>query len=262
MFALCRATSRAVQKSSIISLANKYVTPRTLPALASSSTRVQLQQYEQRSSFATTTATRIKRNGGTNAGTASALAPNWEARALVNGEIEELSLDSYLQAKRYVVMIFYPFDFTFVCPTELIAFSERIDEFEKLGADVVGISCDSIHSHYHWNQIPRKQGGVKNIKFPLVADFTKKIASTYGVLHADSHPLRGLIVIDDEGFIRAMQIYDEEIGRSVDEALRVIRAIQFNKKYGDVCPANWKEGEATIKPDHKKKKSFFENLED
>ncbi|CAG8758287.1 2237_t:CDS:2, partial [Ambispora leptoticha] len=97
------------------------------------------------------------------------------------------------------------------CPTELIAFSDRIDEFNKLGADVVGISCDSVHSHYHWCQIPRKQGGVKNLKIPLVADFKKKISSAYGVLHDESHPLRGLFIIDDEGHLRAKQIYDEEI---------------------------------------------------
>ncbi|KAI8983090.1 thioredoxin-like protein [Pilobolus umbonatus] len=184
------------------------------------------------------------------------LAPQWTADSLVDGEFKKLSLTDY--KGKFVVMVFYPADFTFVCPTELLAFSDRIDEFKKLGAEVVGISVDNIHSHLAWTNVPRKQGGIGDIKIPLVSDIKKEISSSYNVLIPDEGiSLRGLFVIDPKGVLRISTIHDLPIGRSVDETLRVIEAIQFTDTHGEVCPANWTKGEKTIKPDPKGSKDYF-----
>ncbi|KAI9482717.1 MAG: thioredoxin-like protein [Benjaminiella poitrasii] len=183
-------------------------------------------------------------------------APEWTANALVDGEFKELSLSDY--KGKFVVMVFYPADFTFVCPTELLAFSDRVEEFKKLGAEVVGISVDNVHSHLAWTNLPRKQGGLGNINIPLVSDIKKEISSSYDVLvREEGIALRGLFVIDPKGVLRIATIHDLPIGRSVDETLRVIEAIQFTDKYGEVCPANWKSGEKTIKPDPKGSQEYF-----
>ncbi|CAG8533856.1 1042_t:CDS:10 [Diversispora eburnea] len=186
-------------------------------------------------------------------------APFWEAKAVFEDEISPLSLNHF--EKKFLVMIFYPLDFTFVCPTELTAFSDRIKEFKEINTEVVGISCDSEHTHYNWNKIPRNQGGLGNLKYPLVSDFSKRISEDYGVLCEDkSFPFRGTIIIDDKGIVRVININDTQIGRSVDEVLRLVQAIQFANQYGEVCPANWKKGDSTIIPDQEKARSYFSKL--
>ncbi|KAI8969325.1 thiol peroxiredoxin, partial [Mycotypha africana] len=184
-------------------------------------------------------------------------APTWKAPALVNGEIKDLSSADY--NGKFLVLLFYPADFTFVCPTEIIAFSDRIDEFRKLGAEVVGVSVDNVHSHLAWTNLPRKQGGLGSINIPLVvSDIKRQLATSYNVLTPDrTVALRGLFVIDPKGKLRISTIHDLPIGRSVDETLRVIEAIQFTDKYGEVCPANWKSGEKAIKPDAVGSQEYF-----
>ena len=183
-------------------------------------------------------------------------APDFTATAVVNEEFKELKLVDY--RGKYVVLFFYPLDFTFVCPTEIIAFSDRVDEFKSRNAEVIGCSIDSQFSHLAWIQQPRNVGGLGGLKYPLVADLTKKIASDYGVLLDGGIALRGTFLIDKEGVVRAMTVHDLPLGRSVDEALRVLDALQHFEKHGEVCPADWKKGSATIKPGVKESKAYFE----
>ena len=182
-------------------------------------------------------------------------APDFTAKAVVNGDIvPEYKLSS--NRGKYVVLFFYPLDFTFVCPTEIIAFSDRVSEFEKRNCQVIGVSVDSEFSHLAWINMPRKDGGLGELKYPLVADLTKKISADYGVLLDAGVSLRGLFVLDQKGVVRAITVHDLPLGRSVDEALRVVDALQHFEKHGEVCPANWKPGEATI--DTKNAKKYFE----
>ncbi|KAG9290754.1 hypothetical protein G9A89_011717 [Geosiphon pyriformis] len=188
-------------------------------------------------------------------------APSWEAEAVCDGKFQRVSLEDYVKNKKYLVMVFYPLDFTFVCPTELISFSDRIEEFHALNAEVVGVSCDSKYSHLVWSEMPRIQGGLGNLRFPLISDFSKEISIAYGVLYEEQgFPFRGLFIIDDEGLIRVIQLNDTEIGRSVNETLRLIEAIQYYKLNGEVCPANWQKGEPAIKPNPEDSKSYFKKL--
>src|SRR5207248_9287299 len=159
---------------------------------------------------------------------------------------------------KYVVLCFYPLDFTFVCPTEIVAFSDRIGEFHRRGAEVLGVSVDSKFSHLAWIQTPRAQGGLGGLKYPLVSDITKKVSADYGVLLDGGVALRGLFLIDKQGVVRAMTVHDLPLGRSVDEALRVLDALQFFEKHGEVCPADWKPGAAAIKPGVKESKAYFQ----
>jgi alkyl hydroperoxide reductase subunit AhpC len=182
-------------------------------------------------------------------------APDFSAAAVVNGNIVQNYKLSDSRGK-YVVLFFYPLDFTFVCPTEIIAFSDRVAEFEKRNCQVIGASVDSQFSHLAWIETPRKQGGLGGLKYPLVADLTKKISADYGVLLDGGISLRGLFVIDQKGIVRAITIHDLPLGRSVDEALRVLDALQHFEKHGEVCPANWKPGDASI--DTKNAKAYFE----
>ena len=186
-------------------------------------------------------------------------APNFAATAVINEEFKELKLGDY-KGKNYVVLFFYPLDFTFVCPTEIVAFSDRIEEFHKRGCEVVGVSVDSQFSHLAWIKMPRNEGGLGGLKYPLVSDLTKKIGADYGVLLEDGIALRGLFVIDKGGIVRHITINDLPIGRSVDEAIRVLDALQFFEKNGEVCPADWKPGKATIKPGVKESKEYFEKV--
>lgn len=184
-------------------------------------------------------------------------APDFSATAVVNEEFKTVKLSDY-KGKNYVVLFFYPLDFTFVCPTEIIAFSDRIEEFKKRGAEVLGVSVDSQFSHLAWIQTPRAQGGLGGLNYPLVADLSKKIAADYGVLLEGGIALRGLFVIDKAGVIQTATIHNLPIGRSVDETLRVLDALQHFEKHGEVCPADWKPGALTIKPGVKESKEYFE----
>ena len=174
-------------------------------------------------------------------------APEFAAQAVMpDNSFAELKLSSYRGT--YVVLFFYPLDFTFVCPSEIIAFDAALAKFEKKNAQVIGVSVDSHFTHLAWKGTPRNQGGIGPIKYPLVADLTKQIARDYGVLLDGGVALRGLFLIDKAGVVRHALINDLPIGRSVDEALRVLDALQFHEQHGDVCPANWHAGEEAMKP--------------
>ncbi|MBN1511991.1 MAG: peroxiredoxin [Phycisphaerae bacterium] len=169
-------------------------------------------------------------------------APDFTAEAVLpNNDFGEVSL-SKLRGK-YVVLFFYPLDFTFVCPSEIIAFDKKIEEFRKRNCEVIGVSIDSKFSHFAWKQTPRQKGGIGNVQFPIVADITKSIARDYGVLLNDAVALRGLFLIDKEGVVRHAVVNDLPLGRSVDETLRMVDALQFTESHGEVCPANWRPGE-------------------
>jgi len=188
-------------------------------------------------------------------------APEFTAKAVVNGNefVEGFSLDQYIGNKE-VVFFFYPLDFTFVCPTELLAFQDKIEEFEKRNVQVVGCSIDSEFSHYAWLQTELNNGGIKGVKYPIVADLSKTISDNFGVLAGEwdydedgksvfnGAPVayRGLFLIDKNGVVRHELINDLPLGRNVDEALRMVDALQYFEKHGEVCPANWKQGDAAM----------------
>jgi alkyl hydroperoxide reductase subunit AhpC len=172
-----------------------------------------------------------------------------------DGSFKEISLSDY--KGKHVIVFFYPLDFTFVCPTEIIAFSDRESEFKSLGVQLIGVSVDSHFSHLAWRNTPRDQGGLGNIQYPLVADLSKQIARDYDVLIGETVALRGLFLIDKEGIVRHQVVNDLPLGRSVDETLRMVQALQYFEQHGEVCPANWKEGARTIKPTVNDSKSFF-----
>lgn len=183
-------------------------------------------------------------------------APNFKAQAVMeDGSFKTVQLSDY--RGKYVLLFFYPLDFTFVCPTEIIAFSDRIADFKKLDVQVLGASIDSHFSHLAWRNVPRTEGGIGQIDYPLVADLNKDIARSYGVLLPGGIALRGLFLIDRDGTLRHMVVNDLPLGRSVDEALHMIEALQYFEQHGEVCPANWKGGARTIKPTVNDSKTFF-----
>jgi peroxiredoxin (alkyl hydroperoxide reductase subunit C) len=157
-----------------------------------------------------------------------------------------LTLSSY--RGKYVVLFFYPLDFTFVCPSEIIAFDKAVEQFEAKDTQVIGVSVDSHFTHLAWKSTPPDQGGIGQVKYPLVADLSKKISEEYGVLFGEEVALRGLFLIDKEGIVRHALVNDLPLGRNVDEALRLVDALQFTEEHGEVCPANWREGEDAMKP--------------
>ena len=188
-------------------------------------------------------------------------APVFCAKAVINGNeiIEDFSLNQYLEEK-YVVFFFYPADFTFVCPTELIAFQNKIAEFESRNTVVIAASTDSVTSHWKWLQTPRNDGGIEGVKYPIVSDQDKIISMAYDVLagsytedtfgnlafEGSPEAYRGLFLIDKGGVVRHQVVNDMPLGRSVDEILRVIDALQFTEEYGEVCPADWKKGDKAL----------------
>ena len=183
-------------------------------------------------------------------------APQFKAQALVNGDFKEVSLDDFKD--RYFVLFFYPLDFTFVCPTEIIAFSDRVSEFREIGCEVAACSVDSHFTHLAWTQTPRAEGGLGRMQIPLISDLTKSISRDYGVLLEDEGvALRGLFVIDPKGIVRQITINDLPVGRSVDETLRLVKAFQFTDEHGEVCPADWNPGQESMKPDPKGSKEYF-----
>ncbi|MCO6455029.1 MAG: peroxiredoxin [Pirellulaceae bacterium] len=183
-------------------------------------------------------------------------APDFKAQAVMpDGSFQQVSLGDY--KGKYVVLFFYPLDFTFVCPTEIIAFSDRVAEFEKLGVQVLGCSIDSHFTHLAWRNTPRTEGGLGQINYPLIADLNKDIGRAYDVLLPGGISLRGLFLIDKGGVVRHQVVNDLPLGRSVDEALRVVKALQHFEQHGEVCPANWQEGARTIKPTPSASKEFF-----
>lgn len=186
-------------------------------------------------------------------------APDFTAKAVVGHDFKDVTLSQF--KGKYVLLFFYPLDFTFVCPTEIIAFSDRVKEFEQRNCQVLGVSVDSHYTHLAWVKTPRNQGGLGDIAYPLVADLNKSIARSFGVLlESAGIALRGLFLLDKDGVVRHITVNDLPIGRSVDEALRVLEALQFFEKNGEVCPANWKPGAATMKPDPEGSKAYFSKV--
>lgn len=183
-------------------------------------------------------------------------APEFKSQAVMpDGSFKEIALSDY--KGKYVVLFFYPLDFTFVCPTEIIALSDRLAEFEARNTQVVGVSVDSHFSHFAWRNTPRKDGGIGEVAYPLVSDLDKSISRRYGVLvEKPGIALRGLFIIDATGKLRHITVNDLPLGRNVDEVLRVVDAIQFNEKHGEVCPANWHKGDDGMKPDQGGLKSY------
>jgi peroxiredoxin 2/4 len=191
-------------------------------------------------------------------------APLFEADAIVNGGdfVEKFSLEQFI-GKKHVIFFFYPMDFTFVCPTELIAFQDKIAEFEKRNVAVVACSTDSKFSHWAWLNTERKNGGIRGVKYPIVSDLSKTISVNFDVLageytydedgnmdfEGDSVAYRGLFLIDKQGIVRHQVVNDLPLGRSVDEAIRMVDALQFFEENGEVCPANWQKGDKAMKPD-------------
>jgi peroxiredoxin (alkyl hydroperoxide reductase subunit C) len=193
------------------------------------------------------------------------VAPRFSAQAVINGKdiVEDFSLEQYL-GQKHVVFFFYPKDFTFVCPTELHAFQEKLAEFEARNVAVVACSTDTEQSHWGWLQMPKEKGGIHGITYPMVADTTKTISMNYGVLFGEydfneddemvsTGPMiafRGLFLIDKDGIVRHQIVNDLPLGRNVDEALRMVDALQYFEENGEVCPANWHKGSIAMKATH------------
>ena len=174
-------------------------------------------------------------------------APDFTATAVMaDGSFGEVRLSDY--RGKYALLFFYPLDFTFVCPSEILAFNRKVEEFNKKDCQLIGISVDSHFTHLAWKETEIENGGIGNVQYPLVSDLKKEIARAYGVLHDDSVALRGLFLIDKEGVVRHAVVNDLPLGRSVDEALRMLDALRFTDEHGEVCPANWHEGEDAMKP--------------
>jgi len=195
-------------------------------------------------------------------------APAFSGQAVVGQNIVDLSYkdgtltvgDEKVTGK-YLALFFYPLDFTFVCPTEILAFNEKVKEFEKIGAQLVGVSVDSPFTHLAWRNTPRKKGGLGEVDFPLLADLGKNIADDYGVLLDGAIAARGLFIIDEQGVLQSYTVNNLPVGRNVDEAIRVIEGFKFVAENGEVCPANWNPGDDTMKPDPVGAQEYFEKVE-
>ena len=185
-------------------------------------------------------------------------APDFSVKAVINGgEVVDQYKLSNLKGE-YVVLFFYPLDFTFVCPTELHAFQAKLEEFKKRNVQVVGCSVDSWFSHVAWLSTPKSQGGIQGVNYPILSDFNKTIARDYDVLKEDlGAAYRGLFLIDKDGVVRHQVVNDLPLGRNVDEALRMVDALQFTEKHGEVCPANWNQGEEAMKPNQEGLATYF-----
>ncbi|MEI6833885.1 MAG: peroxiredoxin [bacterium] len=184
-------------------------------------------------------------------------APDFKATAVVNGnDFKEVKLSDY--HGKYVVMFFYPLDFTFVCPTELHAFQEKLDTFKKLNCEVLGVSIDSHFSHLAWLNTPKTEGGIKGVTYPVIADIHKTISRDYDVLIPEAGiALRGTFLIDKNGVVQQQTINNLPLGRNVDEMIRLLEALQYTETHGEVCPANWKKGETAMKATQDGLKTFF-----
>ncbi len=187
-------------------------------------------------------------------------APDFNLKAVINGgEINQSFSLSELENNKYVVLFFYPLDFTFVCPTELHAFQEKVAEFEARNVQLIGCSVDSHFSHIAWLQTPKTKGGIQGITYPLIADFNKQLSRDYGVLNEEEGvAFRGLFLIDKQGIVRHQLINDLPLGRNVEEVLRMVDALQFHEKNGEVCPANWVEGKEAMTANTQGLETYFQ----
>jgi peroxiredoxin (alkyl hydroperoxide reductase subunit C) len=184
-------------------------------------------------------------------------APEFKAKAVIKDNVyEDFCLSDFIG--KYVVFFFYPLDFTFVCPTELHAFQEKVKDFEKRNAQVIGCSIDSCFSHIAWLNTPKSKGGIEGVCYPIVSDIHKSIARAFQVLkEEDGIAYRGLFLIDREGIIRHQLVNDLPLGRSVDEVLRLLDALIFHEQHGEVCPANWTQGARSMKPTEQGLAEYF-----
>lgn len=182
-------------------------------------------------------------------------APDFKAVAVVGSEFKEVKLSDY--RGKYVILFFYPLDFTFVCPTEIVAFNEKLAEFAKRNVQVLGVSVDSQFSHLAWINTPKAEGGLGGLDYPLIADLSKSIAKDYDVLLPSGVALRGTFLIDKAGVVQHQVVNNLPLGRNIDEAIRMVDALQFVEQHGEVCPANWKPGSDSMKADPKGSKSYF-----
>lgn len=182
-------------------------------------------------------------------------APDFKAKAVFGGESKNISLSDY--KNKYVVLFFYPLDFTFVCPTEMHAFQEKLDDFKQRGVELLGCSVDSDHSHIAWLNTPKEKGGIQGIQYGIISDLGGKIAKDYDVLSNDNVAYRAVFLIDKEGIVRHQLVNDLPIGRSVDEVLRTIDALQHVEQHGEVCPANWMKGKAAMKATHESTAAYL-----
>jgi alkyl hydroperoxide reductase subunit AhpC len=183
-------------------------------------------------------------------------APDFKADALMpGGEFKNISLSDF--DGKWKVLFFYPLDFTFVCPTEICAFSDAADKFKAIGAELIACSIDSKFSHLAWTKQSRNEGGIGEVNFPILADMTKQISRDYEVLANDAVALRGLFIIDNNNVVQHSTINNLSVGRNVDEALRLVDAYQFTAEHGEVCPAGWNKGDDTMKPDPSGSQEWF-----
>jgi len=183
-------------------------------------------------------------------------APDFTAKAVIKQDIIENYSLSGLEGQ-YVIFFFYPLDFTFVCPTELHAFQEKLHEFRARNCQVIGCSVDSPFSHHAWLGTPKAKGGIAGVEYPIISDLNKTIARDYDVLNEEGIAYRGLFLIDREGFVRHQVVNDLPLGRSVDEAIRMLDALIHFENHGEVCPANWQIGKPTMKPNHQDLERYF-----
>lgn len=179
----------------------------------------------------------------------------------MNKKFVDLNLNDFIG--KYLILLFYPLDFTFVCPTEIIAFSDKYEDFKKINTELIAISTDSKFTHLAWVNTPREQGGLGSVNIPLLSDLTHQISKDYGVyLEHLGHSLRGLFIIDGKGIVRQITMNDLPVGRSVEETLRLVQAFQYSDTHDEVCPANWKPGDRTIIPDPSEKLKYFSKIKD
>jgi alkyl hydroperoxide reductase subunit AhpC len=185
-------------------------------------------------------------------------APNFKAQAVMpDGSFKEIQLSDY--KGKYIILFFYPLDFTFVCPTEIIAFSTQINDFKKRNTEVLGVSVDSHFSHLAWRNTDRKVGGLGQIDYALVADLDKKISEDYGVLAEGGIAFRGLFLIDKDGIVQHSLVNNLPLGRNINEAVRMVDALQHHEQNGEVCPANWEKGGDAMKPGPKESQEYFKS---
>lgn len=187
-------------------------------------------------------------------------APDFTATAVMpdNTMKEDFSLSDY--RGKYVILFFYPLNFTFVCPSEILVFNQYLEKFKEKNCEIIGVSVDSPFSHLAWKNTPVNEGGIGDVQFPLVADLDKSIATDYGVMLESGVAIRGTFLIDKEGIVRHAVLNDLPLGRNVEEALRMVGALQFHEKHGDVCPANWQEGDAAMTPTKKGVAEYLSKL--
>ena len=188
-------------------------------------------------------------------------APDFNTGAVINGTtiVDNFKLSDF--DGKYRVLFFYPLDFTFVCPTELHAFQDKLSLFQERETELIGVSVDSKFTHFAWLNTPKEKGGIQGVSYPLVADLTKSIAADYDVLKEDEGvAYRGLFIIDKEGTVRHQLVNDLPLGRNVDEALRLIDALQFHEEHGEVCPANWTKGDRAMNANSEGVQSYFQDV--